>query len=144
MTSEQPIRIEYAAEFQKNLKRLRKKYPHIRDDLQTLLDRLMKGETPGDHVPGAGYTVYKVRVRSSDQSRGKRGGFRVMYYIKMPNFVALMTIYPKSARSDLPLSRLKRIIGKRPLPKEGGFALALQLKLHPSSLAGLQPPGNQC
>lgn len=110
MTNEPSVRIDYAPEFQKNLKQLHKKYPHIRDDLQPLIDRLENGETPGEQVPGSSYTVYKVRVRSSDQSKGKRGGYRVLYYIRTPEFIALMSIYSKSARSDLAPGQLKRII----------------------------------
>jgi mRNA-degrading endonuclease RelE of RelBE toxin-antitoxin system len=110
MTNEPSIRIDYASQFQKDLKKLHKKYPRIQDDLQPLIDRLLTGDTPGDQVPGINYPVYKVRLRSRDQAKGKRGGFRVLYYIKTPEFFALVAIYPKATRADLSQERIKQII----------------------------------
>jgi mRNA-degrading endonuclease RelE of RelBE toxin-antitoxin system len=78
----QPVRVGFARPFTTFLKRLRKKYPHIQDDLQPLFNQLADGETPGDQVPGLQHAVYKVRVRNSDIQKGKSGGYRVLYYLK--------------------------------------------------------------
>jgi mRNA-degrading endonuclease RelE of RelBE toxin-antitoxin system len=110
MTTKKSIAVDYTAQFKRDLKRLRKKYPHVQNDLQPLIERLENGETPGDQVPRLDYTVYKVRIRNADQSRGTRGGYRVMYYIKAPQLMILLRIYPKSARSDLPPDELRFII----------------------------------
>ena len=59
MTSRQPIRVDYTVQFNKELKRLRKKYPHIRNDVEPLIGRLERGETPGDQVPGVSYADIK-------------------------------------------------------------------------------------
>jgi mRNA-degrading endonuclease RelE of RelBE toxin-antitoxin system len=110
MTNKEPIRIDYTDQFKKELKRLRRKYAHIQNDVQPLIDGLEAGETPGDQVPGIERTVYKVRIRNTDQSRGKRGGYRVLYYIKTPQFIILLRIYPKSARSDIRPDEIRSII----------------------------------
>lgn len=110
MTNEQPIRIDYTDQFKRDLKRLHKKYRRVQNDVQPLIDRLENGETPGNQVPGVGFAVYKVRVRSSDQSKGKRGGYRVVYYISSPRFVVLVRIYPKVSRSDLSPAEIRLII----------------------------------
>lgn len=104
------VRVDYTDQFKRDLKQLNKKYRHLEDDLQPLLDQLITGETPGDQVPNIGYTVYKVRVGSRDQAKGKRGGFRVLYYVRTVQFILLVRIYPKGTRADLPAEVIRRII----------------------------------
>ena len=110
MTNESPIQVGLAPTFQKDVKRLRKKYPHIREDLQPLIDQLLNGETPGDQIQATGYTVYKVRVPNRDAQRGKSGGYRVIYYIRTPVQVILLTIYSKSEQSDTDAENIQSII----------------------------------
>ena len=94
MTKPDPVvRIEIAGFFVKALKYLQKKYPHITEDVQSLIAQLEQGETPGDPIASVQYRVYKVRLRSTDQAKGKRGGYRVIYYIKTIDHIFLITIY---------------------------------------------------
>jgi len=74
------------------------------------MHHLEEGETPGDHIPGVGYTVYKVRVKSSDLSKGKSGGYRVIYYVRLPTNVILITIYIKNERVDITPEEIRRLI----------------------------------
>ena len=101
MKNEPLVRVELARFFVKALKYLRKKCPHIVEDVQPLIARLESGETPGDQMQGTKYTVYKARLKSSDQAKGKRGGFRAIYYIKAHDVVFLVTIYAKSEQADM-------------------------------------------
>ena len=57
--------------FKTQVKTLQKKYPHIRKDLEDLSRRLKQNPKNGKAL-GSG--VYKLRLRSSDISKGKRGG----------------------------------------------------------------------
>ena len=66
------IKLEYATEFKRNIRILSKKHRRIKDDLSGLLVDLARGETPGDQITGTGATLYKVRVKNSDSSKGKR------------------------------------------------------------------------
>ncbi|MBL4941484.1 MAG: hypothetical protein JKY81_07440 [Colwellia sp.] len=72
------IKLEYATEFKRNIRILRKKYRRIKGDLSNLLAGLAKGETLGVQITGTGATLYKVRVKNSDSNKGKRGGYRVV------------------------------------------------------------------
>lgn len=57
-----------------------------------------------------GYTVYKVRVRNTDAKRGKRGGYRIIYYLKTDIDVLLVTIYSKAEQSDIGAKDVLQII----------------------------------
>ena len=78
------IEVLFTPEFKRNVRALAKKYPHIRSDVQPYIDQIQSGETVGDKVQGTGYTIFKVRIRNRDVSRGKSGGYRAIYYIKLP------------------------------------------------------------
>ena len=91
MTS-QKIDVRVLPNFQRDVKHLLKKYRHIRDDLDDFVESLRDGETPGDQVGRVGYTVYKARVTNSDLQRGKQGGYRVIYYVRTPTRILLITM----------------------------------------------------
>lgn len=103
-------KVDFATSFLKALKRLHKKHPRIRNDLQPLIDQLQNGETPGDQVQGVGFPIYKVRIRNSDAQRGKSGGYRVIYYIRALEMVLLLLIYSKSEREDVSADELRKLI----------------------------------
>ncbi len=105
-----PVRISFGDQFLKDLKRLKKKYPNIRLDVDSLIESLQNGETPGDQVQATGYTVYKARLKSTDLNKGKSGGYRVIYFIQMLTEVALITIYVKSERVDLSADIIRQLI----------------------------------
>ena len=68
------------------------------------------GTHSGDKIPDLGYDVYKVRLKNPSAKRGKRGGFRAIYYIKTAQFIILLTIYSKSQQEDISVERIRRII----------------------------------
>jgi mRNA-degrading endonuclease RelE of RelBE toxin-antitoxin system len=105
-----PVRIFFGPQFAKDLKRLRKKYLNIRHDVDNFVERLQIGELPGDQVQGAGFTVYKARLKSSDLTKGKSGGYRVIYFIQTPAELALITIYIKSERTDLRAGHISQLV----------------------------------
>jgi mRNA-degrading endonuclease RelE of RelBE toxin-antitoxin system len=104
------IRIEYTAEFKRNLRILAKKYRHIRSDVQPLIDHLEAGDFVGDKVSGSGYTIFKVRVKNSDIQKGKRSGYRVLYWLKTSRHVVLITIYSKLDQGDISPKQIRRIL----------------------------------
>jgi mRNA-degrading endonuclease RelE of RelBE toxin-antitoxin system len=91
-----PVQVLFGDEFQRRLKILKKRYRQIRLDLQPLIDQLKAGETPGDQIVGTGYTVFKVRVKNSDNRKGKSGGYRVIYQLSSSVCTILLLIYSKS------------------------------------------------
>ena len=106
------IEITFTPEFKRNLRGLAKKYPHIRSDVQPIIEQIQNGEFVGDQVQGTGYTIFKVRIRNSDVLRGKSGGYRVIYYLKTVTAVILVTIYSKTEQSDISAVKIKKILAE--------------------------------
>ncbi len=104
------ITIEYTSEFKRNIRQLSKKYQSIQSDIQNIIDELQFGNFLGEQVPGTGFTIYKVRVRNSDNQRGKSGGYRVIYFLKQRSSIILVTIYSKSEQSDISMKEIRNII----------------------------------
>ncbi|MBI5473086.1 MAG: type II toxin-antitoxin system RelE/ParE family toxin [Ignavibacteriae bacterium] len=103
-------RIEYTDEFKRNIRGLAKKYRSLRSDVQEVINQIERGEILGDQIPGIGYAVFKVRVRNSDIRKGKRSGYRLLYYLKHRDLVILVTLYSKLDQSDVSIREIRRII----------------------------------
>jgi mRNA-degrading endonuclease RelE of RelBE toxin-antitoxin system len=82
----------------------------VQQDVQTLIENLERGESIGDRVQGVKQPVYKVRLRSSDLTRGRSGGYRVIYFVRTVDKLYLITIYAKSERADITSEEIRRII----------------------------------
>ena len=104
------ITVSFTFEFKRNLRALAKKYRSIRSDIQPVIDRLCSGELPGDQVPGINLTIFKVRIRNSDIQKGKRSGYRCIYYLERRDEIILVTIYSKSEQSDVSAAKLRSIL----------------------------------
>ena len=105
-----PLQITFTPEFKRNLRQLAKKYRHIKSDLQPIFDQLASGNHPGDQIPGVRYEVFKVRAPNSDASRGKSGGYRLIYHVKGESEVVLVTVYSKTEQSDIGTEDIRQII----------------------------------
>ena len=112
MSSEKPrrVEVEFTPEFKRNIRRLARKYRRIRSDVAPVISQIEQGETPGDQIQRTGYTVFKVRIRNSDAQRGKSGGYRMLYYLKTPERVILVTIYSKTEQGDITAEEIRQII----------------------------------
>ncbi|MBC7812433.1 MAG: type II toxin-antitoxin system RelE/ParE family toxin [Burkholderiales bacterium] len=95
-----------------------RKYPAVLNEVDGFLIALENDERPGDKIPSVGYDVYKVRLKNASAGRGKSGGFRVIYYIRLEDHVILLTIYSKSQQSDISAEQLRRIIEEYITPDE--------------------------
>jgi mRNA-degrading endonuclease RelE of RelBE toxin-antitoxin system len=105
----------FTEEFLAAVKRLRKRYRHIEDDLRPLLEQVRKGEAPGDQIQGAvfagvSYKIYKERLPNRDAQRGKSGGYRVIYYLQSNEVTVMVTIYSKSDQTDIRLDEIESIL----------------------------------
>ena len=77
------------------------------DDYAELQRTLMADPEAGPVVPGSG-GVRKLRCGAP--GRGKRGGYRVIYYVKRTDGVIwLLTMYPKNVAENIPANVLKKI-----------------------------------
>jgi mRNA-degrading endonuclease RelE of RelBE toxin-antitoxin system len=111
-SSKPAVEVFFTPEFKRNVRALAKKYHHIQSDVQPIIEQLQHGEFIGDQVQGTGYTIFKVRIRNSDVSRGKSGGYRVIYYLKTAAAVILVTIYSKTEQSDISSAKIKKILSE--------------------------------
>lgn len=102
--------IFYSHDFKRNVRKLLKKYPHLPDDIDGFIQRLQAGEESGDLIQHVGFTVYKVRIKNSDNNKGKSAGYRVIYYLKKDEQVFLVTLYSKSEQSDISADKIRSII----------------------------------
>lgn len=90
-------------QFDKQAKKLAKKYPSLKNDLTELASLLMDN-------PEAGILlfddVYKIRMSIKSKNKGKSGGARVVYFNifaqkKERNEIVLLSIYDKSEQSTI-------------------------------------------
>lgn len=69
--------------------------------------RLLVDPAAGAVVPGSGGVR---KIRWAGKGRGKRGGVRVIYYLRLRSSeVWMLTLYAKSEEGTLPLHVLRRI-----------------------------------
>ncbi|MGL5805145.1 MAG: type II toxin-antitoxin system RelE/ParE family toxin [Xenococcaceae cyanobacterium] len=110
MTDKSFVKVQASPTFQRNIRKLGKKYRNIRHDVEPVIKQLQNGELPGNQISGIGYKVFKLRVENSDIVKGKSGGYRLIYYCQTTMGIILLTIYTKSERADIAADDIKRII----------------------------------
>ncbi len=97
--------------FRRKLKKLKKKYPHITEDLRELFSDMEYGRISGVPIPGLSDKVCKIRAGSSDMKRGKSGGYRIIYYFeKEKSEVFLLTVYAKARNENIPIKDIQAIL----------------------------------
>ncbi len=106
------MEIKYTESFKRQLKRLARRYRHIKNDVKPLIDAVIAGETPGDQITGTDYILYKARAKNTDSQRGKSGGYRIIYYLETKKLRTFITLYSKSDQDDITSQDLHNIITK--------------------------------
>lgn len=96
------VRISVEKEFERQLRKLTKKYRSIIDDYETFLDELEKNPYQGSSL---GRGVRKVRMTIASKGKGKSGGARVITYNLYQEedviVIDLLTIYDKNEISNI-------------------------------------------
>lgn len=105
-----PTTVNVAPEFLKAIRRLKRSYPAVTNEVRKLIARLERDERPGDKISGARSNLWKARLPNPSAQRGKRGGFRVVYYLLLSNRVILVTIYSKSRQADISPAKLRQLL----------------------------------
>lgn len=94
--------------FEKELKRLVKKFPSLKIEFASLISMLIRNPEEGISI---GNNCYKIRLAISSKGKGKSGGTRVISYLYIhTKIVYLLTIYDKSEKSDLKPRELELMI----------------------------------
>ncbi len=105
-----PTTVNIAREFHKQLKRLKRKYPAVGNEVRNLVQQLEEDKRPGDKIAGVGLDVYKVRLANPSARRGKSGGFRVIYYVRLAEQLMLITIYSKTEQTDISPQKIRQVL----------------------------------
>jgi hypothetical protein len=85
--------------FDKQLKKLVKKYPSLKVELADLIKALKTEPVKGTAL---GNECYKIRLAIASKGKGKSGGARVITYFAInDSSVFLLSIYDKSQQSDI-------------------------------------------
>ncbi len=97
-------------EFDKNAKKLSKRYRNLKANLQSLVAKLV--ENPKIETPLSN-SCYKVRVANSSVPTGKSGGFRVItHYLDGQSNIYLLTIYSKSDQDSVSDTDIMELLKK--------------------------------
>ena len=77
------------------------------NEYRVLQEALMKNPEAGNLIPGSG-GIRKLRWRAP--GRGKRGGFRVIYYAQTKQgMIWMLTMYPKNVAENISARVLRQI-----------------------------------
>jgi mRNA-degrading endonuclease RelE of RelBE toxin-antitoxin system len=94
--------------FEKELKRLAKKFPSLKNEFAELIAEIIEDPESGTFI---GNNCYKIRLAIRSKGKGKSGGARVITYLYIETeTVYLLTIYNKSEKEDLKPNELKDMI----------------------------------
>ena len=98
--------------FDKQLKRLVKKYPSLKKEYIDLIDSLENNPEQGTAI---GNKCYKIRLAIASKGKGKSGGARVIANLVIEDdAVYLLTIYDKSEKSNLTDVELAELLKQVP------------------------------
>jgi mRNA-degrading endonuclease RelE of RelBE toxin-antitoxin system len=94
--------------FQKEAKRLSKKYFSFKSDLVPILENLQNNPEQGDVIFK---NCYKIRFQIKSKNKGKSGGGRLVTLVKVvQNKVYLLSIFDKSDQETISDQYLKDIL----------------------------------
>ena len=95
-------------EFSKHLKQLSKKYPSIKKDYETLLFALSHEPLQGQPLV---QNCFKIRWNITFKKSGKRGGARVITFVKIEaETITLLDVYDKSEKDTLSPKELQSLL----------------------------------
>lgn len=109
-------RIKTSKSFDKEIKRLGKRYASIADDYEHLLEELEGNPALGTDL---GNGLRKVRMRITSKGRGKSGGARVITFTVVVAVeeaeINLLYIYDKAERSTVSAGEIEELLRKNGL-----------------------------
>lgn len=94
--------------FDKQAKRLAKKFPSFKKELAELIDLL---ESAPDTGTPLGNDCYKIRIAIKSKGKGKSGGARaVTHIVAVKEEVFLLSVYDKSEQETISEQTLKKLL----------------------------------
>jgi hypothetical protein len=100
--------VKSIAVFERQAKRLIKKYASLKKELLELVQELKKNPEQGKAI---GKNCFKIRIAISSKGKGKSGGARIITnFIVTVGTVYLLSIYDKSEKENLTEKELDELI----------------------------------
>lgn len=104
--------------FDKDMKKLKKRYPKINKDFKDFLNDIEENGDLGDEIPGVIYSsksnnekVYKKRMANTSANKGARGGFRIIEYVLTDNNeVYFIAIYSKNEMINMQKKEIGKLV----------------------------------
>ncbi|MFD2036500.1 type II toxin-antitoxin system RelE/ParE family toxin [Belliella marina] len=94
--------------FKRELKKLRKKYPSLLEDLESIESELIQNPRLGKEVYK---NCYKIRIAIKSKGKGKSGGGRLVTHVRIENeSIFLLSIYDKSKRESITDTYIKSLL----------------------------------
>ncbi len=94
--------------FDRQLKRLAKKYPSLKGEFANLLGALSVRPTQGVSL---GNDCYKIRIAIGSKGKGKSGGARIITnVVVVDSVVYLLSMYDKSEKADITDKELRELL----------------------------------
>ncbi|GBU25314.1 hypothetical protein R83H12_01957 [Fibrobacteria bacterium R8-3-H12] len=101
-------KVKTLAIFERQFKRLAKKYTSLKTDLENLISALEKEPLIGKPL---GKNCFKVRLSITSKNKGKSSGARVItHFIVNESNVYLLSIYDKSEKSNITDKELAELL----------------------------------
>lgn len=99
-----PFDIIPVKSFLSDLKSLSKKYPSLKDDIDSLVSELKSNPQIGEPL---GRDCYKIRLLIKSKGKGKSGGGRLITCVKiLKSTVFLLAVYDKSEFENISTKEL--------------------------------------
>lgn len=98
--------------FERQAKRLTKKYPSLKNEIKTLIKELKDNPEAGTPI---GKKCFKIRLAISSKGAGKSGGARVITaLVVFESTVYLLSIYDKSDRASISNKEIEELLQSLP------------------------------
>ena len=108
--------LKFQFSFEKEAKRLGKRYPSMKSDIVSLCEEIMANPNLGTDLGGG---LRKIRMSIASKGRGKSGGARVITFSVIISVeeteVNLLTIYDKSERESISRAEIEQLLEKNGL-----------------------------
>lgn len=94
--------------FKRDIKKLVKKYPSIKQEFANLITSLQNSPEQGSPL---GNHCFKIRLAIASKGKGKSGGARVITHIYIQGAVVfLLTIYDKAEKDNITDKELQELL----------------------------------
>lgn len=113
-SSNYKVQSDASKSFGKDVKRLAKRFPNIKRDLQefySAIEENYRERCTATPVPKVRHSVWKYRCRSTDQKREQRGGYRIICCVDSSRFLIYpIAIYAKSDQSNITVPEIDTLV----------------------------------